>query len=67
MEEPVISWGEKKRQTEVYLVLDIALLGVGKQQEVQSLGPQAPLSRMEQHREAAGGRPLRMLKVQGGF
>lgn len=64
MEEPVIPWGEKKRQSEVYLVLHIALLGVAKQQEVQRLGS---LSRMEQHREATGERPLRMLKSREAF
>lgn len=63
----MISWGEKKRQTEVHLVLDITLLGVGKQQEVLGLGSWAPLSRMEHHREVAGGRPLGMLKSREAF
>ena len=60
MEELVTSWGAKAGDTEVYLVFDIMLLGVGRRQGMPGLGSWPPLSRMEPHREAAGGRPLKM-------
>ena len=47
--------------------LHVRLLGVGRGQELLGLGSWPPLSRMEQCREAAGGRPLRMLHSRESF
>lgn len=67
MEEPVVSQGEKEGQTEVYLVFDIMLVGVGRWQGMPGLGSWPLLSRTEQRREAAGGRPLKMLESREGL
>lgn len=40
----------------------ITLLGVGRQRGMLGLGLWPQLSRMEQLRETAGGRPLKMLE-----
>lgn len=49
------------------MVFGIMSLGVGRQRGMLGLGSWPQLSRMEQLRETAGGRPLKMLESREGY
>lgn len=61
VEKSVTSQHEKRRQIEVYLMLD-NVTWCGKAARDARLGLCPPLSRMKEHKGATGERPLKMLE-----